>query len=75
MPDAVRLSKGYDGMARLTTVDRLCCPRAMMACDARRRPTVCAAQGRLFHASPDVIQVGDVMPRPTLPTVCVVKGR
>ena len=47
MPDVVRPclpSKGYDGMPRSTSFDRLCCPKAMMACHARRSSTVCAAQ-------------------------------
>uniref|UniRef100_A0A494G8N6 Uncharacterized protein n=1 Tax=Solanum lycopersicum TaxID=4081 RepID=A0A494G8N6_SOLLC len=36
--------QGCDGMPRLTSFDRVCCPRAMMACHARRRLTVCTAQ-------------------------------
>ena len=48
-PDVVRpcvLPKGDDGMPRPTSLDRVCCPKAMMACHARRRSTVCAAQRR-----------------------------
>ena len=78
LPDVVQPClrfKGYNGMACPTSFDRVCCPKAVMSCHAQRSQTVCAAQGRLFHASPDVIQVSDVMPRPMLPTVCVVKGR
>ena len=44
-PDILRsciLSKGDDVMRRLTSSHRVCCPRVMMACDARRRPTACA---------------------------------
>ena len=52
--------KGGDGMPRLTSSDRACSPRAVMSCHARRcRPCV-QSKG------------GDVMPRPTLPTVCAV---
>ena len=52
--DRLCLSKGDYGMRRPTPSDRVCYPRAMMAWHARRRPTVCAVQGR------------DCMPRPTL---------
>ena len=50
------LSKGYDGMPRPTTADRLCCQRAKMACHARRRSTVCAAKRRRWHATPDAVR-------------------
>ena len=67
--------------ARPTTADRLCCPRAMMACHARRRPTVYAVKGRRWHATPDVVrpcvlQKGeDGMPRPTsFDRVCCPKA-
>ena len=49
MPDVVRpfvLPKGDDGIPRPTSFDRVCCPKAMMACHARRSLTVCAAQKR-----------------------------
>ena len=45
-PDVVRpcvLPKGGDGMPRPTSSDRVCCPRAMMTCHARRRSTVSAS--------------------------------
>ena len=55
-PDVVRpyvLPKGNDGMTRSMSLDRLCCPRAMMAYHARRWP-------------PSVLSKGDDgMPRPT----------
>ena len=75
------LSKGYDGMPRPTTADRLCCQRAKMACHARRRPTVYAVKGRRWHATPDVVrpcvlQKGeDGMPRQTpFDRVCCPKA-
>ena len=40
-------------MPRPTSFDRVCCPKAMIACHARRRPTLCAVQRRRYHASPD----------------------
>ena len=75
------LSKGSDVMPRPTSFDRLCCPKTMMAFHAQHRPTVRAVQGPCCHATPDVVRPyvqskgGDIMPRPTLPTVCVVQGR
>ena len=74
------LSKGDDGMPHPTSFDRVCCPKAVMSCHARRSPTVCAAQGQWCHAMPDVLRPcvlskgGDVMPCPTLPIVCAVTG-
>ena len=47
----------------------------------RRNLTVCSYQGRLFHATPDIViscvqSMGDdVMPRAMFPTVCVVQER
>ena len=41
----VLLPKGDDGMQRSTLFDRVCYPRAVMACHARRRLTVFAVQG------------------------------
>ena len=73
------LSKGYDGMPRPTTADRLCCQRAKMACHARRRSTVCAAKRRRWHATPDAVRPcvpkgDDGMPRPmSFDRVCVPK--
>ena len=50
-------------MPRPTLSDRVCCLRAVMACNARRsRPSV------LFKGD-------DVMPCPMLLTVCAVQGR
>ena len=49
------LSKGDNNIPRRTSSDRLCSPRVIMACHARRRPTVCAIQGRRCHATPDVL--------------------
>ena len=82
-PDVVRpcvLQKGEDGMPRQTPFDRVC-PKAMMACHARRRSTVCAAQRRWWHATPDVVRPcvlpkgDDGMPRPTsLERVCCPKA-
>ena len=84
MPDDVRpsvLPKGYDGMPRPTLSDRVCCPRAMMAWHARRRSTICAVQGRWWHATPDVVWLSvlpngdDGVPRPTLfDRVCCPKA-
>ena len=99
-PDVVRsclLSRVYDGMPRRMSFGRVCCPKAMMACHARRRSIVCAVkrwcvihdrrnltvcpyQGRLCHATPDIVisyvqsMGGSIMPRLTLPTVCSVQG-
>ena len=42
-------------MPRSTSFDRVCFPKAIMACDTRRRSAVCAVQTRLCHATPDVI--------------------
>ena len=55
MPDVVplsMLSKGKDVESRLISFDRVCFPIAMMACHARRHPTVCAAEGKCGHAMP-----------------------
>ena len=40
------LSKGGDGMSRLTLFDRVYCPKAVMLFHAQRRSTVCAVQRR-----------------------------
>ena len=48
-------SMGKDGMACLTSSDRVCCRKAMMAFHARHRPTVCVALGQ-WHAILDVLQ-------------------
>ena len=55
-------------MSRPTSFDHVCCLNAMMACHARRSPTVCAAQGRCVYATPNVVRPcvlpkgGEVMP-------------
>ena len=50
-------------MPRSTSSDRVCCPRAMMSCQARRcRSCV-------------LPNCDDGMPHPKLPTVCAVQGR
>ena len=59
MPDVVQrcvLPKGDDGMPRPTSFDRVCCPKAMMACRARRRSTVCATQRRWWHATAYIVR-------------------
>uniref|UniRef100_A0A494GA82 Uncharacterized protein n=1 Tax=Solanum lycopersicum TaxID=4081 RepID=A0A494GA82_SOLLC len=75
MPNVVQpsvQSKGGDFVPWPTSFDLLCCPRAVISCQARHRLTVCAFQARLCHATPDVIRPcvlskggGDGMPRPT----------
>ena len=65
MPDVVQPclpSKGYDGMPRSTSFDRVCYPMAMMATPGVVRLCVLS-------------KGGDVMPRPTFLTVGIVKGR
>ena len=65
------LSKRDDCMPSPMSSDCVCFPSAMIACHARRHPTVCAAQGRWWNVTPDVIQSyvlskgDDNMPRPT----------
>ena len=39
-------AKGNDGMPRPTLFHRVCCPKVMMSCHARRHSIVCAAQRR-----------------------------
>ena len=58
-PDVVRpcvLPKRDVGMPRPTWFDRLCFPKAMKACHARRSSTVCAAQRRRWHAMPEAVR-------------------
>ena len=48
-PDVIRLCvlpKGDDGMPRPTSLDRVCCPKAVVACHALRRLTMFPVQGR-----------------------------
>ena len=59
MPDVAWLcmfSKGADGIQRPTSSYCVCCRRAIFACHAWHRPTVCAAQGRWLHAMIDIVQ-------------------
>ena len=59
MPYIVRpyvLSQSYDGMSRPTSFDRVCCPKAMMACHARCRSIVYVVQRRGWHVTPDVVR-------------------
>ena len=57
-------------MSRPTSFNCVCCPKTVMSCHAQRRLIVCAVQGRLCHATPNVVRLclrskgGDVMPRP-----------
>ena len=74
MADVVQpcgLPKGVDGMPRSTSFDRVCCPKAVMACNALRRSIVLAVLGLWWHATPDVVRPcvlakgADGMPHPT----------
>ena len=49
-------SKGGDVMPRPTSYERACSQRAVMSCHARRRLTICASQGRCWHATTDIIR-------------------
>ena len=58
MPDLIQpcvLPKGHVGMPHPTWSNDVFSPRAMMACHARRNPTVGAAQGPCEHVAPDVV--------------------
>ena len=58
MPHIVRLSvlpKGDDGIPCSMSSDRVCCPRAIMACHARCRLNIYATQGTCRHAQIDVV--------------------
>ena len=60
MPDVVRpcvLTKGDDGMSRLTSSDHLCFPSTMMACHARHRSAVNIAQDSSELVTLDVIRL------------------
>ena len=59
--NCVSYSKGDDCKPRPTSFNRLCCPKVMMACHTRRCRMCVLSKG------------GDVMPRPTLPTVWSVQ--
>ena len=73
-PNVIRpyvLSKGDDCMPRPMSSDCVFFPSAMIACHARRHPTVCSAQGGWWNYKSDVIRSyvlskgDDNMPRPT----------
>ena len=49
------LSEGDYNMPHQTPYDRVCFTMAMMVCHTRRRLTVCAAQGRWWHAKPEEV--------------------
>ena len=65
-------------MYRLMSFDHVCCLKAVMTCHAQCRSTVRVVQGRLFHATPDIVlpcvlsKGDDVMP---CLKVRVVQGR
>ena len=71
------LSKGGDGMPRLTSCDRLWCPRAVISCHARRRPIVFCPMAMMScherpRCSPRAV-ISCLAPR--RPTVSAVQGR
>ena len=58
MLDIVRLSllpKGDDGIPCSMSSNRVCCPKEIMACNARYRLNVCATEGTCGHAKTDVV--------------------
>ena len=58
MTDVIRpcvLSNGYDDITRKTSIDRVCFPIAMIACDARRHSIVCVVKQLDMHARLDVV--------------------
>ena len=65
------LSKGHAGMPLLRSSDRMCCPRAMLTCHARRRPIVLLSKnhdGMPRMTSPDHVcnpRAIIALPRPT----------
>ena len=79
-PDVVRssmLPKGNDGMPRLTSFDRMCCPRAVISCHARRRPIVfCPMAVMSCHDRPRCSPRAMIsFHAPHRPTVGAVQGR
>lgn len=75
------LSKVHDGMTRLITSDRVCCPWVIMACHARRHPIVCPIKGAWWYSTPNIVQKyvlpneDNVMPRATYyDQVCCLKA-
>ena len=74
-------SQRQDGMPRPTSFDRVCCPKALMACHVRCCSTLFAVHGLLWHAPPDVVRScvlpkeDNGMPRPTsFDRVCCTKA-
>ena len=55
-PEHLCWSKGNDGMPRPMPSDRVCCPRTMMACQTRRRPTVSPSQKAMMAGPPDIVR-------------------
>ncbi|TMW92595.1 hypothetical protein EJD97_012815 [Solanum chilense] len=55
------LAKGDNNISCQTSSDYVCCPREMMVFHARHHPTT---QWSCRHATPDVVQLDDDMPRP-----------
>ena len=68
-------------MLHLTSSNRVCWPRAMIACHAIHHPTIYAAQGHWGHATLDVVpQFGhskgdNVMPCPTSSAMFFIQGK
>ncbi|TMW80911.1 hypothetical protein EJD97_013775 [Solanum chilense] len=64
------LSKGNDNIPCSTSSYHICCIRAMMAFDARRRPTIFTVLERRLRVMPDVVRPrllpygDDYMPHP-----------
>ena len=59
-------------MPRPTSFNRVCCPKAMMACHVRRHSTVCSPRAVMScHARPNLVRPcvqskgSDIMPRQT----------
>ncbi len=82
-PNVVRSyvhSKGHDGMQSSTSSDRVCNPRTMMACHAWHCPSICALQGRWWHAIPHLIwlyvlsKVYALKHTRRQPAVCAIQG-
>ena len=74
MPDIIRpcvITKGDNGMPRLTSFVYVCSPRAMIMCHAQHRLTVCVAKEIWWHEKlnvvrPCVLSNGNYgIPRPT----------
>ena len=68
-------------MPRPTSSDCVCCPKAMMSCQARRYRPCVLSKGGICHATPDVAgpcvpsKGYDVMPRPmSFDCVCCLRA-